>query len=115
MPGTPSTGNATNTFAVDNTQRYSVVPQTRCRRIFVQENYNSATPPTADLLMSQPAGATQVAIPKGTPAIFTAVGNPSAVVGPGGEPEFIPNGQAIGDIETAAGSITVQQIESRQV
>jgi len=112
MPGTPSTATATNTFAIDNTQRYSVVAQTRCRRITVQENFNSTTPPTADLLMAQPAGATQVAVAKGTPAIFT----PSTVsnCNSGLEPEFMP-GQTVGDIETASGSITVQQTESRQV
>lgn len=104
MPGTPSTGYATNTFAVDNTQRYQVIAQTTCRRILVQENYNSATPPTADLLMSFPPGATQVAVPKGTPAVFTP---PHGL--------WFSPGTVAGEIETAAGSITVQQIEGDQV
>jgi hypothetical protein len=109
MPGTPNTGNPTNTFAVDNTQRYQVIAQTYCRRILVQENYNSTTPPTADLLMSEPAGATQVAIPKGTSAIYT-----TAVTEVVGSPYFKP-GQVAGEIETVSGSITVQQIESQEV
>lgn len=104
MAGTPNTGNATNTFAVDNTQRYQVIAQTWCRRIQVQENYNSTSAPTADLLMARPAGATQVNIVKGTTAIFTASTHA----------HFTP-GQVVGDIETVSGSITVQQIESDQV
>jgi hypothetical protein len=105
MAGTPSTGYATNTFSIDNSARYQVIAQTYCRRIVVQENYNSANTPTCDLLMAAPAGATQVAIAKGTPAIFTP---------PTGSLLFTP-GQLVGDIETASGSCTVQQVESQQV
>lgn len=103
--GTPATGFPLNTFAIDNTKRYSVVAQTTCRRILIQENYNSVTPPTADLLAAQPAGGTQVNIAKGTPMIFTP---------PVGNRFFAPQ-QIVGDIETVSGSITVQQIESQQV
>ena len=112
MPGTPSTGNATNTFAVDNTQRYQVIAQTACERIAVQENYNSANAPTVDLLMAKPAGATLVAVPKGTPAIFTPPSNNTQNFGP--RPQFSP-GQPAGEIQTATGSATVQQIEGAQV
>jgi hypothetical protein len=112
MAGTPNTGNATNTFGIDNTQRYSVIAQTYCRRITVQENFNSATPPTADLVMSKPAGATQIAVAKGTPAIFTASASDGISDGNG---YFYKPGQIVGDIETASGSITVQQVESNQV
>lgn len=111
MAGTPNSGNPTNTFAVDNTQRYLVIVQTVCRRVTVQENYNSQNPPTADLLMSlaSPRGylanETQVAVAKGTPAIFTL---------PSGKLWFYP-GDVAGDIETASGSITVQQVESQQI
>jgi hypothetical protein len=109
MAGTPSTGTSTNTFAVDNTQRYQVIAQTRCSRVLVQENYNSATPPTADLLMSAPAGSTQIAVAKGTPAIFTPTVDSLA------RPVMFAPGEVVGDIETVSGSITVQQIESTQV
>lgn len=112
--GTPSTGFPLNTFAIDNTKRYSVVAQTTCRRILVQENYNSVTPPTADLLAAQPPGGTQVNIAKGTPIIFT----PQTGLTPGQNnfagQQFLA-GQVVGDIETVSGSITVQQIESQQV
>ena len=109
MPGTPSTGNATNTFSIDNTQRYQVIAQTYCRRIVVQENYDSANPPTADLLMAIPAGATQILVAKGTPAIFAA---PKLANGGG---DLFDPGQIAGDIETVAGSITVQQVESATI
>lgn len=104
MAGTPATGHATNTFSIDNTQRYQVIAQTRCRRITVQENYNSASPPTCDLLMAAPANATQVAIAKGTPAIFTPVSG-----------HVFEANTVVGDIETASGSCTVQQAESQQI
>lgn len=104
MAGTPATGHATNTFSIDNTQRYQVIAQTRCQRITVQENYSSVSPPTCDLLMAAPANAAQVSVPKGTPAIFTPVSG-----------AFFEVNTIIGDIETASGSCTVQQIESQQV
>lgn len=111
MAGTPSTGNPTNTFAIDNTQRYLVIVQQRCMRVFVQENYNSASAPVCDLLKSasSPRGyqgtETQIAVPKGTPAIYTP---------PNGR-EWWEAGETAGDIETASGSCTVQQDESQQV
>ena len=103
--GTPTTGFSTNTFAIDNGQRYKVIAQTYCYRIMVQENYNSVSAPTCDLLAAQPAGATQVNIAKGTPVIFTRALSDS---------KFMP-GQVVGDIETVTGSCTVQQIESQQI
>lgn len=96
---------ATLTFAIDNLGPYNVVAQSYCRRIVVQENYDSANPPTADLKMYIPFGSAApvaVRVAKGTPAIFNAEG----VYSPG---------QTVGQIQTSAGSITVQQIESSQV
>ena len=104
MAGTPSTGFATNTFSIDASARYQVIAQTYCRRILVQENFNSASAPTADLKMAQPAGATLVNVSKGTSAIFT----------PTGDGRFSPN-QIVGEIQTASGSCTVLQIESATV
>ena len=108
--GTPSTGFPINTFAVDNSQRYKVIAQTACRRIVIQENYNSVTPPTADLLQAQPAGGTQINIAKGTPAIFSPPGSGSQHFISGFKP-----GDVAGDIQTVSGSITVQQVESAQI
>lgn len=100
--GTPSTGFPINSFTVDNSKRYQIVPQTYCRRIEIQENYNSANPPTQDYLIAQPPGATQVNFAKGVPAIFTTGGS------------FVP-GTPIADIQTTAGTITVRQIESHSI
>src|ERR1700688_2847542 len=102
---------ATTTYAIDNAGpnadgSYNVAAQTYCKRIVVQENYNSVTAPSADLLQKMPSTAANfVNITKGTPAIFTAVG-----LGNG----FAP-GQVVGSIKTVSGSITVQQIESQEV
>ncbi|MFI5118609.1 MAG: hypothetical protein ACHP8B_18125 [Terriglobales bacterium] len=98
----------TTTYAIDNTQDYIVVTQTMCKRVTVQENYNSSTPPTADLLQKMPAtAANAVNVAKGTPAIYT----PDNLQGKG---LFYP-GAVTGTIRTASGSITVQQIESNQI
>jgi hypothetical protein len=108
--GTPSTGFPINTYAIDSTKRYTVVAQTACRRIVVQENYNSVNPPTADLLQAQPAGGTQINIAKGTAAVFSPPGTGSQHFVMGFKP-----GDVAGDIQTVSGSITVQQIESAQI
>jgi hypothetical protein len=89
------------TFAIDNTKQYAVVARTYCWRILIQENYNSATPPTADIQQFNPDGSGPVNIAKGTPAIFST--------GP-----YLP-GQTAGFVNTPSGSITVQQIESMKI
>jgi len=90
-----------STYAIDNTKLYAVIANTYCRRVVVQENYDSANPPTADLEQYNPDGSGPVLIPKGTPAVFSK--------GP-----YTP-GTQVGSIETVSGSITVQQIESMEV
>lgn len=102
---------ATTLFAVDNLADYPVIVQTPCARVVVQENYNSATPPTADLLQKMPATAANAAnIAKGTPAIYAPQSRRTSF----GQIGFNP-GDIAGSIRTAAGSITVQQIESLEV
>lgn len=101
----------TTTFAIDNLGPYNVVANTYCSRIVVQENFDSANPPTADLKQYIPAGGVAVRIPKGTPAVFTFAATASTLYP---YPTFTP-GQVVGQINTSAGSITVQQIESSQV
>ena len=95
----------TTTFAIDNLGPYNVVANTYCSRIVVQENYDSANPPTADLKQYTPGG-NPIRIAKGTPAIFTPAG---ATTG------FFTPGEVVGQIQTSSGSITVQQIESSQI
>lgn len=92
------------TKAIDNAGPYNVVAQTTCNRIVVQENYNSANPPTADLQQFNPDGTGPIAIAKGTPAVF---GAPDASHG-----GRFQAGQIVGKINTTAGSITVQQSEA---
>lgn len=93
---------ATTTQAIDNLADYNIVANNRCRRIFVQENYDSSTTPTADLIMKMPSTATNgVKIPKGTSAIYTPVGR-----------DFFYPGEIAGTIRTSAGSVTIQKIES---
>lgn len=89
------------TYGVDNSQKWPVTALTRCKRILVQENYNSANPPTADLQQYNPDGSGPIAIPKGTPASFNSF---AGVI-------FQP-GQIVGYVNTPSGSITVQQVES---
>ncbi len=103
---------ATILYSVDNSQDYNVVVQTQnCKRIFVQENYSSSVPPTQDLLQKMPASATNaISITKGTPAIYT----PSSG-GVGWSNNVFYQGQIVGTIRTAAGSVTVQQIESTEI
>lgn len=103
MSGTPSTGYPVNTFGIDSTKRYQIVAQTICERITVQENYDSANPPSADLLVAQPAGGTQALVSKGVPFVFTPQGK-----------WFYPT-NIVGDIETVSGSITLQQVESQSI
>jgi hypothetical protein len=105
VSGTPSTGYPVNTFGIDSTKRYQIVAQTVCKRITVQENYDSANPPTADYMIAQPAGGTQALVSKGVPFVFTP---------PVGTQWFYPT-NVVGDIETVSGSITLQQVESQQV
>jgi hypothetical protein len=105
LAGTPVTDDATITFAVDNSQAYNVVARRRCQRIFIQEDYDSATPPTADLVQAIPAGASGVRISKGTAAIYTP---PSGAT-------FFERGDIAGTIKTSSGSITVQQIHSQRI
>ena len=99
-----------STFAIDNAGpnpngSYNVVANSYCRRITIQENYDSANPPSADLQQFIPAtSSTPARVAKGTPAIFT----------PLSDLYFTPR-QIVGAIKTSSGSITVQQVESEQV
>lgn len=95
-----------STKAIDNAGPYNITAKTYCRRILVQENFNSANPPTADLQQYNADGTGPVAIAKGTPAIFAYAGDPNQ--------SFIPN-QVVGQINTVSGSITIQQIEGDRV
>lgn len=84
----------------------NIIAHLYCRRIWVQENYDSVTPPTSDLTQKAPAGATAIKISKGTPAIFTA---------PGPNGAFTP-GQIVGVVAcTVAGPIEGQQREDQLV
>ena len=90
----------TVTFAIDNTQVFSVTARTYCKKISVRENYNAATPPTADLRKYVPStSATPENIPQGTDAVFEDGGR-----------HFYP-GEVVGGINTLAGAITVIQVE----
>lgn len=92
-------------YAVDNTADVNVVAQNSCSRITVRENFNSANPPTQDLLQKMPAGAANaVAVTKGDTAIYT----------PRAAAYFLAN-ENVGTIRTSAGSITVQQVESSSI
>ncbi len=93
------------TYALDTT-KIDVVANGYCNRIAVKEDYDSDSPPTANLVQYDPTGSsTPAKIAKGTPAIFT----PKTKGG-----EYSP-GDVVGAIATSSGSITVQQIESSQV
>jgi hypothetical protein len=99
------------TYAINNlgpspNGSYPVVCQSpSADRIEVRENYNSANPPTQDLVQfSDTNSPNSVAIPKGTSAIFTAP--------PGGR---FYQGQTVGGIATAAGAIIAAQLESSEV
>ena len=108
----PINSPATTTYAIDNSQDWNVVAQTLCRRIVVEEDYNSQTPPTVDLLQKQPAGGSAVNIAKGTPAVYTQL-LPLVFNGC-----FQP-GDVVGTIRVLSTggvtSCTVKQIESNQV
>lgn len=92
---------ATKQFSVDNTQRYDVTATDFCDQIQVFENYDSDTPPTADLIMYKPWGTSQgVSIPQGNIAVFEKGGG-----------SFYTPGELAGQIQTDAGSITAAQVE----
>lgn len=99
-------GQPYSTMAIDNAGPYSVIAQTYCNRILIQENYNSANPPTADLQQYNADGTGPIAIPKGTPAIFAFTASNWTSFRPG---------QVVGKINTTGGSITVQQVESERI
>lgn len=96
-----------DTYAIDAAGPYDVIVRgvQPCRRVTIQEKYDSTNPPTADLKQYMPKGNTDFAlVAKGTPAIFSAPTGGS----------FYP-GQTIGQIQTVSGSITVQQQEGDAV
>jgi hypothetical protein len=107
---------ATTTYAIDNNADYHVVVNTPCNRVVIQENYNSANPPTADLLQKMPFGAASAAnIAKGTAAVYTPSTLASAQARRSGGGAMFAPGDNIGSIRTVSGSITVQQVESMQI
>lgn len=99
----------TSTFAVDNTGYVAIKCRgSFARRILIQEDYDSSTPPTQDYVVQQPAGAPDIKVAKGTPFIFTY---PLPLAG------FVNDGgvTVLGQVKTAAGAITMQQIESPEI
>lgn len=95
------------TKAIDNAGPYPIFVKEACRRVLVQENFNSANPPTADLNQfdeHDSAGAFGCRIAKGTPAVF-ADGRTYSPQDP------LPAGY----INTASGSITVLVIEHEKI
>lgn len=97
------------TFPIDNAGpnangSYDVVARSYCKRIKIQEDFDSASPPTADLRQYIPANSGPVKVSKGTPAIYAAPG----------ESHYYPF-QVVGQIKTASGSIIVQQTEGDEV
>lgn len=103
--------NATSTFTIDNTADYPVIAQTNCRRIEIRENYNSTHPPTEDLLAAMPSGAPYVRVPMGTSFIFTPAATTTFIERGYPSSDRFLGGTTVGTIKTAAGSITVAQIE----
>ncbi|KKN66901.1 hypothetical protein LCGC14_0466760 [marine sediment metagenome] len=100
------------TYALD-TNKIDVVANSPCRRVSVKEDYDSDTPPTANLLQYDPTGSsTPAKVVKGTPAVFTK-SKPSSGVSQEANTYF--PGEVVGGIATSSGSITVQQIESDQI
>lgn len=98
--------NQTTTFGVDSTAYVDVVVSANfCMRVVIQENYDSVTPPTEDLIVQQPPGATGVKVAKGTPFVFT----------PSWPDTKFFKGQHIGSVKTSAGSITIQQLEGQSI
>lgn len=95
----------TTTYGVDASAEIDVTCHLDgIKRITVQENYDSATPPSADLLQRGRLSASgQIKISKGTPAIFTSPG------------EGYQYGQKAGTVKASSGSITVQQIETSRI
>lgn len=94
-----------DTQAIDNTQEYAILaPIDGIVRVAVQENYNSSTPPTADLVQRCAHFLSQlINIAKGTPAIYTTQRGGYSV------------GDKVGTIKTASGSITISRAFSTQV
>lgn len=100
------------TYALDTT-KIDVVANSPCRRISVKEDYDSDSPPTANLEQYDPTdSSTPAKIVKGTPAVFTK-SKPSSGLSQEANTYFV--GEVVGGIATSSGSITVQQIESDQI
>lgn len=107
MPAPP-----TSTFAVDNSAYVNVtVVSDYCRRVTIQENYDSDTPPTQNYLVRSSASGTGVKKSKGTPHVFTLQNSPGCTYQDG----YFKAGDVAGQVKTSAGSITMQQIESSEI
>lgn len=97
----------TQIIAIDNAGpnadgSYNVVSPGYCRRITLQEDYDSASSPTADLRAKMPASAANfVKVAKGTSVVYTPVGR-----------EFFKELEVVGTIKTSSGSINAQQVAS---
>lgn len=97
-----------STIALDNSQVWPIYANSYCMRVTIQENYDSTTPPTADLRQyetadkANPQNGTPANIAKGTPAIFT-------------KGSLYSPGEKVGGMKTATGSITASQVESGQI
>jgi hypothetical protein len=95
------------TKAIDNSGPYAIMPRSVSRRIEVRENYDSSTPPTADLRQydaGDSTGARGCKVAKGTSAIFSS------------PVPFNPvDGVPAGYVNTASGSITVAIIEHENI
>lgn len=77
----------------------------RVSRVTVQEDYDSASAPTADLrVKAPPSAASFIKVAKGTPYVYTPAGK-----------LFFDPGEIAGTIKTSAGSINLQIIESLSV
>lgn len=97
-----------DTYAINSTpptglSGYAVRALSPCKRVQVQENYDSAVAPTADLQrFSAVPGATATLVTKGNPATWSRATHWNV-------------GDIVGYILTVSGSITVQQTESDEV
>jgi hypothetical protein len=91
-------------FACDNTAYVNIVVQSpSCARITIGEYYTSASPSTTDLLVKQPATATNPApVLQGTTITLTPSGG------------YFQRGQVVGAVKTVAGSVTIMQLEGQQ-
>lgn len=99
-------GDQTGIYTIDH-NGVEIVAHTRCRRIVVRENYDSATGASQDLEYQAPVGAAYVTQLKGVPIPFTA---------PGPDGAYYP-GQKVGKIRTLtpATSISAQQVENQEI